>query len=114
MLSSQLKIARDIKDLLWMVLEMRKNMPKHLAFSIADRMQETLDRMFSCVSYANRFKDRRAYYLDTLLAEFCKLELYVEMCVEHRMVQGTKHLARLLSLTAEIGRQATGWRKSVQ
>lgn len=34
MLSSQLKIARDIKDLLWMVLEMRKNMPKHLAFGI--------------------------------------------------------------------------------
>lgn len=54
MLSSQLKIARDIKDLLWMVLEMRKNMPKHRAFGIADRMQETIDKMFSCVSYAIR------------------------------------------------------------
>lgn len=34
MLSSQLKIARDIKDLLWMVLEMRKNMPKHRALAL--------------------------------------------------------------------------------
>lgn len=114
MRSSELKIARDIKELLWMVIEMRKNVPKHISYGMLDRVQDTIDKMFNSISYANRFPQQRAHYLDLLLTYFCTLELYIEVLIERRLTQGTKQASRLMALVSEIGRQATGWRKSVQ
>lgn len=63
MRSSELKIARDIKELLWVVIEMRKNVPKHISYGMLDRVQDTIDKE----AYAECFVARVNSYIGYMI-----------------------------------------------
>ena len=118
MVTNDLKIVKTTKDLLWLIIVARKDVPRHISHSLMSRMQDTAERMLNRINYANRAENpqRRIDYLVQLLAEQGTLENYVEFCIEHNLFQGSSRNmpALMLTLVVSIGKQATGWKANAE
>ena len=116
MLTKDLKITAPAKEILWLIIQMRKDAPRYLVHGLLAKMQDTAERIINRINYANRANTsaKRIEYITQLLSEQGTLESYVEFCVEHDLFQGlgSSLNAKMLVLVANIGRQATGWKNA--
>lgn len=116
MLTKDLKITAPTKEILWLIIQARRDAPRYLVHGLLAKMQDTAERIINRINYANRANTpaKRVEYITQLLSEQGTLESYVEFCVEHDLFQGlgSSLNAKMLVLVANIGRQATGWKNA--
>ena len=90
MLTKDLKITAPAKEILWLIIQMRRDAPRYLVHGLLAKMQDTAERIINRINYANRANTsaKRIEYITQLLSEQGTLESYVEFCVEHDLFQG--------------------------
>lgn len=115
MLAEDLKIAKTVKELLWVLITLRNDLPRQVRNVLGDRMINCLENILGHISYANRTKGQeRLKYLTALLAEYGQLEFYICFCMEHKLISGVKRAAQISMLAASVGKQASGWKGSTE
>lgn len=112
MLTSELPIYRDTFELVSLLMDYVAQFPKSHKHTIGQKMTNVSLELFEYLQLANRSADDRATrrrMLEGFLVKFELLNVLVRLCGEKRIVS-VKQLARIISLTDKIGKQATAWK----
>ena len=112
MLTNELPIYRDTFELTSLLIDYVGQFPKMHKHTIGQKMVNVSLELFEYLQLANRSADNRQQrirMLEGFLVKFELLKVLIRLTGEKRIVS-TKQLARLISFTDRIGRQATGWK----
>lgn len=105
-----LSIYGTAYDLLGVVVDAVKNMPRDAKPVVGGRIVDRCLEITTLIRRANRAGDK-APDLDRLLERNEEIEVLMRVAVEKRYV-GRGQYGDAIRLTQSIGRQASGWRKS--
>lgn len=108
-LHSSLPIYKAVYDLLVLVTEVTRNMPRDYKQSIGGRVRDECVALTVLVFRANCAREK-APHLDELIERLQVAELLVRLARDLRSIS-TGQYARIIALTASVGKQANGWRK---
>lgn len=108
-LHTSLPIYKVAYDLLNVVTEITRNMPRDFKRSLGERIREECVDLVILIFRANCAKDK-VPHLDQLLERLQVTELLLRLSRDKRFI-ATKHYAEAIALTSQVGKQATGWRK---
>jgi len=113
-LTEDLSVYRSIYNLLLLIMDARSAFDKPYKNVVGDKM---VDRALDCVSlihYANedRHKGAREEHLSKFLIEFDILKTLIMVCRDRRQFKKSSVLADVFTLTADVERQITGWRRA--
>lgn len=109
-LHTQLPIYRVAYDLLDVVTDFAKNMPRDFKASIGGKIRDEVVEVVTLIYRANVARDKVAHLQD--LSERLQVaELLIRLSRDKRLIS-TKQYATAVELTTSIGKQASGWRRS--
>lgn len=106
---TELPIYKVAYDLLGVVIQLVKNMPREVKQSIGAKIRDECIEVSTLVFRANVAQDKAPHLLD-LLEHLQVAELLLRLARDHRFIS-TGQYAKAIALTGSIGKQANGWRK---
>lgn len=107
---SELPIYKVAYDLLGVVVQLVKNMPRDFKQSIGGKIRDECIEVATLVFRANVAADKAPHLLN-LLERLQVAELLLRLARDLRFIS-TGQYAKAIALTGSIGKQANGWRKS--
>jgi len=109
-LHTQLPIYRAAYDLLDVVTDLAKNMPRDFKASLGGKIRDEVVEITVLVFRANTAREK-APHLQGLIERLQVAELLLRLSRDKRLI-AVKQYARAVELTTSIGKQASGWRRS--
>jgi hypothetical protein len=109
-LHTQLPIYKVAYDLLDIVTDLTKNMPRDFKRSIGGKISDECVEIVVLIFRANCVKERTAI-LTELIERLQVTELLLRLARDKRLI-ATTHYARAVELTQSVGKQANGWRRN--
>jgi hypothetical protein len=109
-LHTQLPIHKAAYDLLIVVTELAKNMPRDFKASIGGKLRDEVVAVTILIFRANTAQEK-APHLQGLTERLQVAELLLRLARDMRLI-AVKQYARAVELTTSIGKQASGWRRS--
>jgi len=112
-LHSDLPIYKVAYDLMRLVVDLVKNMPRDFKNSFGTQLRDECIAMTVCIFRAN-CASQKAEHIQSLIERVQVVELLIRLSCDMRFISKGQY-AKVIQLTDQIGRQATGWkRKSMQ
>ncbi|NRR28856.1 four helix bundle protein [Oxalobacteraceae bacterium] len=108
-LHTELPIYKVTFNLLSLATDLTKNLPRDFKQSLGGRMRDECVEMIMLISRANASKDK-APHITGLLERLQVAEVLFRLFVDKKFIS-LSQFASAIELTAQIGRQAGGWRK---
>ena len=108
-LHSTLPIYKATYELLVLVIQVTRNMPRDLKSSMGADLRGECVALVKLIYQANAAADK-VPYLTELLERLQVAELLFRVSKDLKLVSVAQY-ARLIELTAAVGKQANGWRK---
>ncbi|MFT4171787.1 MAG: four helix bundle protein [Rhodocyclaceae bacterium] len=109
-LHSTLPIYKVAYDLLTLVTQATRDMPRDYKTSIGGRIREECVAIITLIFRAN-CATQKTPHLAELLERLQVAELLLRLSRDLRLI-GTKHYAAAIALTDAVGKQANGWKKA--
>jgi hypothetical protein len=109
-LHTQLPIYKAAYDLLDIVTDLAKNMPRDFKASIGGKLRDEVVAVTILIFRANTAREK-APHLQGLTERLQVAELLLRLSRDKRLI-AVKQYARAVELTTSIGKQASGWRRS--
>jgi len=109
MLSEELPIFKAAYDTLEHLVDVSRQMPKGLRYTLGERLVNLCLDMLSQVYRANMDRSHRAQSLTELLMDQRQVLLLLRVCYRQKALS-TGRYAELVKLLDLVGRQATGWK----
>lgn len=107
---TQLPIYKVAYDLLDVVTDLVKNMPRNFKASIGEKVNDECVEITVLVFRANCARDK-APHLGELIERLQVIELLLRLARDKKLIS-TGQYAKAISLTGSLGKQANGWRKA--
>jgi len=107
---TQLPIYKVAYDLLDVVTDLVRNMPRDFKQSIGGKISQECVEIVVLIFRANCAKEK-APHLGELIERLQVAELLLRLSRDKRLIS-TKGYAKAVELTDSIGKQANGWRRS--
>lgn len=111
-LSEDLPIFRSSYDLLEKVIDLSKDLPRMLRYTVGERMIDQNLSMLSQVYRANLSTDKRLAITELLVSQRTLLML-LRVVYRQKAISSGRY-AELLKLLDAIGKQATAWKNNEQ
>jgi hypothetical protein len=109
-LHTQLPIYKVAYDLLDVVTDLAKNMPRDFKASIGGKLRDEVVEIVTLIFRANTAREK-APHLQDLIEHLQVAELMLRLARDKRLI-AVKQYARAVELTTSVGKQASGWRRS--
>lgn len=109
-LHTQLPIYKVTYDLLDVVTDLVKNMPRDFKRSIGGKIADECVEIVVLIFRANCARDKGPH-LGDLIERLQVAELLLRLSRDKRLIS-TRQYAEAVELTSSIGKQAAGWRRS--
>jgi len=109
-LHTQLPIYKVAYDLLDIVTDLVKNMPRDFKQSIGGKIGAECVEIVVLIFRANCAREKAPHLVD-LIERLQVAELLIRLSCDKRLISKAQY-ARAVELTNSIGKQANGWRKS--
>ena len=109
-LHTQLPIYKAAYDLLDVVVDLAKHMPRDFKASLGGEIRNEIVKVTILIFRANTARDK-APHLQGLSERLQVAELLLRLARDKRLIS-IKQYARAVELTTSIGKQANGWRRS--
>jgi hypothetical protein len=109
-LHTQLPIYKAAYDLLDVVTDLAKNMPRDFKASIGGKLRDEVVAITILIFRANTAREKGPH-LQGLTERLQVAELLLRLSRDKRLI-AVKQYARAVELTTSIGKQASGWRRS--
>jgi hypothetical protein len=109
-LHTQLPIYKAAYDLLDVITDLAKNMPRDFKASIGGVLRDEVVKIVTLIFRANTAREKTSH-LDALLERLQVSELLLRLSRDKRLIS-TGQYSRAVDLTTSIGKQASGWRRS--
>ena len=110
MLHTDLPIYKAAYDLLRVVIDATRNMPRDLKRTLGEKIAQEVIDIEVLVFRANVARDK-APYLDKLIERLQSAELLIRLSRDMRAIS-TKQYAEIVQLSGSVGKQARGWRRA--
>lgn len=107
--SNNLPIYKVSYDFLRLVVDMVRNIPRDLKQLIGKRLAEEATEIVTLIFRANEATDK-VPHLNELLERLGVINLQLQLSCDMHLIS-KKQYAAATALTAQIGKQAGGWRK---
>lgn len=107
---TKLPIYKVTYDLLQVVTEITRNMPKDYKHSLGSKIREECVALVTYIYRANSSKNKYEH-IETMLERLSVATLMLRLAKDLRLIS-LKQFARTVELTDQIGRQAGGWMKA--
>jgi len=101
------KVAYDLLDI---ITDLAKNMPRDFKVSIGGKLRDECVEIVVLIFRANVSRDK-APHLSTLLERLQVAELLLRLSRDKKLIS-TGQYAKAIERTDSIGKQATGWRRA--
>ena len=108
-LHSELPIYKVAYDLLALVFNVARNMPRDAKQQFGNELRGECIRITVLIFRANVAREKAPYLLE-IVERVQVAELLIRLSHDLRFI-GPKQYAALIALTAQLGRQANGWRR---
>lgn len=105
------EIYKVAYDLLNLIVSFVKNMPRDFKASIGGKLRDECIDITTLIYNAN-VADDKVPYLSKLIERTQVAELLIRLSRDNRLIS-TGQYAEAIELTASVGKQANGWRRSV-
>jgi hypothetical protein len=106
---SELPIYKVAYDLLGLIVQVARNMPRDVKLQIGGELRGECIRITILIFRANVARDKAPHLLE-LLERLQVAELLIRLAHDLRFI-GQKQYAAAIALTTQIGKQANGWRR---
>ena len=106
---TQLPIYKAAYDLLGVVADLVKNMPRDFKRSIGEKISAECIEITVLVFRANVAQDKAPHLIE-LLERLQVAELMLRLSMDKRLISRPRY-ARAVELTTSIGKKANGWRR---
>lgn len=111
-LHTDTEIHKTAYDLLRVVVEAVRNMPKDVKLLTGGKIRDELLDVFEDIYQANVARAAaKVPHIDGVRSRMQRVEILLRLSRDMQFIT-TPAYARAIRLTQSIGRQATGWRKS--
>ena len=108
-LHTSLPIYKVAYDLLSLTTEVARNFPRDLKIVLGGKIRDECVDLTTLIGRANFSRDK-VPHLDELLERIQVVELLLRLSRDKHYIS-TGQYARAIALTAQVGKQANGWRK---
>jgi len=105
-----LKVFKDVYDLVLMIFSYTKEMPREYKFTLGQDLKRDAIVLVRSIYKANKAKDKTEY-LENFLDDFELLKLEIRLCVDLKILS-IKKQAQLSLLIDSVGKQLTSWKKA--
>lgn len=105
-----LKVFKDVYDLVLMIFNYTKDMPREYKFTLGQDLKRDAIVLVRSIYRANKTKDK-VEPLENFLDDFELIKLEIRLCVDMKILS-IKRQANLALLMDSIGKQVTSWKKS--
>ena len=109
-LHTSLPIHKASYDLLDIIVELVKNMPRDFKQALGGKLRDECIEIHTAIYRANCARDKERH-LSTAIERLQVTELLLRLCRDKRLIS-TGQYAKAIVLTNSIGKQANGWRRS--
>lgn len=109
-LHTNLPIYKVSYDLLNVITDLSKNMPRDFKASIGGKLRDECVEIVVLIFRANVSKDK-TQHLGKLIERLQVAELLLRLSRDKRLIS-TGQYAKAIALTNSVGKQAGGWRRS--
>lgn len=109
-LHTDLPIYRVAYDLLDVITDLAKNMPRDFKASIGAKLRDECVEIVVLIFRANCAREK-APHLESLIERLQVAELLLRLSRDKRLIS-TGQYAKAVELTTSIGKQAGGWRRA--
>lgn len=109
-LHTNLPIYKVAYDLLDIITDLAKNMPRDFKGSIGGKLRDECVEIVVLIFRANVASDK-AKHLGSLIERLQVCELLLRLSRDKRLIS-TGQYAKAIELTSSVGKQAGGWRRS--
>ena len=109
-LHTQLPIYRAAYDLLDVVVDLAKNMPRDFKASIGGKLRDEVVAVTILIFRANTARDKGPH-LQSLTERLQVAELMLRLARDKKLISIPQY-ARAVELTTGIGKQCSGWRRA--
>ncbi len=110
-LHTQLPIYKVAYDLLDIITDLAKNMPRDFKASIGGKLRDECVEIVVLIFRANVAREK-ASHISTLIEKLQIAELLLRLSRDKRLIS-TSQYAKAIEMTNSVGKQAGGWRRSV-
>ena len=107
-LSEELPIFRVSYDLLEKIIELAKDMPRMLRYTVGERMVDQNLEILAQVYRANLAQDKENAIVELLVAQRT-LQMLLRVVYRQKVISSGRY-AEMLKLLDSIGKQATAWK----
>ncbi|MFA5941394.1 MAG: four helix bundle protein [Sinimarinibacterium sp.] len=108
-LHTSLPIYKIAYDLLGLAHDITRNFPRDFKASLGGRIRDDCVDFTILISRANSARNK-VPHLDELLERLHATEMLLRLSVDKRYISRPQY-AQAIQLTAQVGKQANGWRK---
>ena len=108
-LHSNLPIYKLAYELLALAIAMARNMPRDVKQQVGTAIRDECIRITVLIFRANVAREKAPHLLE-VLERLQVAELMIRLSRDLHLI-GTKQYADAIALTAQIGKQANGWRR---
>ena len=108
-LHSELPIYKVAYDLLALILQITRNMPRDVKQQVGSALRDECVQITVLIFRANVARDKAPHLVD-VIERLQVAELLLRLSHDLRFI-GQKHYADAIALTSQIGKQTNGWRK---
>ena len=105
-----LKVFKDVYDLVLMIFTFTKDFPREYKFTLGQDLKRDAIVLVRSIYRANKAKDKTEY-LDNFLDDFELIKLEIRLCVDLKILS-IKKQSQLSLLMDNVGKQVTSWKKS--
>lgn len=109
-LHTDLPIYRVAYDLLDVITDLAKNMPRDFKASIGGKLRDECVEIVVLIFRANCAQEKTSH-LDGLIERLQVSELLLRLSRDKRLIS-TGQYAKAIELTTSVGKQAGGWRRA--
>lgn len=109
-LHSELPIYKVAYDLLSLVVQLARNMPRDVKQQIGGAIRDECIRITVLIFRANVARDKSPHLVE-LIERLQVAELLIRLSRDLRFIAPGQYAAAI-ALTSQIGKQANGWRKA--
>ncbi len=109
-LHTNLPIYKVAYDLLDIITDLAKNMPRDFKQSVGGKLRDECVEIVVLIFRANVAREK-ASHLSALIERLQVAELLLRLSRDKRLIS-TGQYAKAVELTTSIGKQAGGWRRS--
>jgi hypothetical protein len=107
---TQLPIYKVAYDLLDVITDLAKNMPRDFKQSIGGKLRDECVEIVTLIFRAN-VSQEKTVHLISLIERLQVSELLLRLSRDKRLIS-TGQYAKAIELTGSIGKQASGWRRA--